>query len=85
MQWDGPKPSGPALLFRFTNRWMPGVINDKGTFEFTIDQEYAFWGVYEGGVYKGSWDNNLPHGQGLLTWPWGHSKVPVIRDYGSFF
>ena len=26
-----------------------------------------FWGVCRGDVYQGSWDNNLPHGQGLLT------------------
>ena len=26
-----------------------------------------FWEVHEGDVYKGTWDNNLPHGQGLLT------------------
>ena len=67
MQWDDPKPSGPAIIFQFIDRWMSGVIHGEGTFEFTTDED-VFWGMCEGDVYKGYWDNNVSHGQGLLAW-----------------
>ena len=51
---------------------MPGVIHGEGTFEFTsVDLSKLFPAVHGGEVYKGSWDNNILHGQGLLTSPDG--------------
>ena len=54
------------------DRWLPGFIHGEGTFKFTsVDLqgllEQLFVEVREGDVYKGSWNNNLPHGQGLLA------------------
>ena len=66
---DDPEHSGPALLFQFFDQWMSGFIHGEGTFEFTsvVRLSQLFPAVREGDVYKGSWNNNLPHGQGLLT------------------
>ena len=49
-QWDDPKPSDSALLFRFADRWMPGVIHGEGTFDFTSDSDVFLWGVRKGDV-----------------------------------
>ena len=73
-QCNALKCSDPAFLFQFVRRWKTGVVHGEGTFEFICEYR-MFLGVAEGDTYRGSWENNFPHGQGLLIWSHGYSYL----------
>ena len=57
-------------------------MHGEGALEFTCKPQEWFphpvlyspnWAISTASIYRGAWDNNLPHGQGLLTWGYGLS------------